>query len=219
MNTSACWQVVRFTLSMAALSDLLILVPGLAVAWLLARRRWPGKTLLETFVMLPLFIPPVATGFLLLVVFGRYGFLGKWLPFQIVFTWRAVALACAVMAFPIFVRTAQVAFAEVNPRLEQIARTLGATETRLFFTITLPLAWRGILSGIILAFARSLGEFGATVTVAGMIPGKTMTLSLEIYYQLISLGHNRGALVLVAISVVITFCVLCLNQALWRLRL
>ncbi|MBU6409344.1 MAG: molybdate ABC transporter permease subunit [Verrucomicrobia bacterium] len=218
MNASDCWQIVRFTLGMAGFGDLLILLPGVALAWLLARRSWPGKALVETMVMLPLFIPPVATGLLLLLVFGRYGILGRCLPFQIVFTWRAVVLAAAVMGFPILVLAARVAFAEVNPRLEQIARTLGAGETRVFFTITLPLARRGILSGMVLAFARALGEFGATVVVAGMIPGRTMTLSLQIY-QFIQLGHNGEAVVLLAVAAGITLCVLLLNQTTSRMRL
>ena len=133
--------------------------------------------------MLPLFVPPVATGLVLLMLFGRRGPLGsaleRGLGLEVVFTWRAVVLACAVMSFPLLVRAAQVAFAEVNPRLEQIARTLGASEWRVFLTISLPLAARGVIAGAVLAFARAMGEFGATVMVAGMIPRKTMTLSLR----------------------------------------
>ena len=212
------WPLVRFTLFIAALSDALIFLPGLALAWLLARYRWPGKTLVETVVMLPLFLPPVATGLLLLLLLGRHGWLGQWLPISIIFTWRAVVLACAVMSFPLFVRAAQTAFAEVDPRLEQIARTLGAGEWRVFLTITLPLARRGILSGAVLAFARALGEFGATVIVAGMIPGKTITLALEIY-RLIQLGHDEQALVVLVISAAITFCLLWLYQLTGRARL
>jgi molybdate transport system permease protein len=208
-------ECVRFTLETAALSTLLILPLGIAIAWLLARRDWFGKSLVETFVTLPLFLPPVATGLILLHLFGRRGPLGAFierhLGIEIVFTWRAVVLACAVMSFPLLVRAAQVAFQGVNPRLEQIARTLGAGEWRVFFTISLPLATRGIVAGTVLAFARALGEFGATVIVAGMIPRKTMTLSLSIY-QLIELGRDAAAMRLLLVSAVIVFVVVWLGQ-------
>jgi len=211
------WPLVRFTLWIATLSNALVFVPGLMLAWVLARCQWPGKTLVETVVMLPLFMPPVATGLLLLLLLGRHGWVGRWLPWRIIFTWQAVVVACAVMSFPLFVRAARTAFAEVDPRLEQIARTLGAGEPRVFFTITLPLAWAGILSGVVLAFARALGEFGATVIVAGMIPGKTVTLSLEIY-RLIQLGRDEQAVVLLCISTAITFGLLWLYQLVARAR-
>jgi molybdate transport system permease protein len=163
--------------------------------------------------MLPLFVPPVATGLLLLILFGRRGPLGsvlqRGLGLEIVFTWRAVVLACAVMSFPLLVRTAQSAFQEVNTRFEDIARTLGANEWRVFGTISLPLARRGIVAGAVLAFARAMGEFGATAVVAGMIPRKTMTISLSIY-QNVQLGRDAAALPLLFVSVVIVFItVLC----------
>ncbi len=191
----------------------MILPAGIAVAWLLARRDWPGKAVVETVVMLPLFVPPVATGLLLLMLFGRRGYLGsilqRGLGLEIVFTWRAVVLACAVMSFPLLVRTAQSAFQEVNTRFEDIARTLGASEWRVFRTISLPLAFRGIIAGAVLAFARAMGEFGATAVVAGMIPRKTMTISLSIY-QNIQLGHDAAALPLLFVSIGIVFItVLC----------
>src|SRR5215213_3314260 len=170
------WQVVTFTVGVATLATLLILPPGLGVAWLLAWRRFPGKSLVETVVALPLVMPPVATGLLLLKLLGRRGPLGRLLgrvDLDVVFTWRGVVVAMAVMSFPLLVRGARVAFEEVNPRLEQIARTLGASDARVFLTITLPLAARGVLGGALLAFARALGEFGATILVAGNIPGKT----------------------------------------------
>ena len=201
------WQVVGFTVGVAALATLLILPPGLAVAWLLARRRWRGKSLIETLVALPLVMPPVATGLILLKLLGRRGPIGAFLhrlDLDIVFTWRGVVAAMAVMSFPLLVRGARVAFEEVNPRLEQIARTLGATDRRVFFTITLPLAFRGILGGTLLAFARALGEFGATILVAGNIPGRTSTLSLAIY-NLVQLGKDEDAFRLLAVSVIIAF--------------
>ncbi len=207
------WEIVFFTLKVSTLSTLLILPLGIAAAWLLARGDWHGKALVETAVMLPLFVPPVATGLVLLMLFGRRGPLGsvleKGLGIEIVFTWRAVVLAGAVMSFPLLVRAAQVAFAEVSPRLEQIARTLGASEWRVFFTITLPLAARGVVAGAVLAFARAMGEFGATVIVAGMIPRKTMTLSLSIY-QHVQLGEDAAAFQLLLVSIGIVFAtVLC----------
>lgn len=210
--TGQSWQLVFFTIKMSALSTLLILPFGIAIAWLLARRAWPGKAIVETAVMLPLFVPPVATGLLLLMLFGRNGPLGSALNhagIDVVFTWRAVVIACAVMSFPLLVRTAQSAFQEVNARFEDIARTLGANEWRVFRTISLPLALRGIIVGAILAFARAMGEFGATAVVAGIIPHKTMTISLSIY-QHIQLGQDSEALPLLAVSIAVVFmAVLC----------
>jgi molybdate transport system permease protein len=206
--TGEAWQIVFFTIEVSALSTLLILPLGIAMAWLLARRDWPGKAIVETLVMLPLFIPPVATGLVLLLLFGRYGPFGsvlqRSLGLEVVFTWRAVVLAGAIMSFPLLVRTAQSAFQEVNPRLEDIARTLGANEWRIFGTITLPLTFRGIVAGAVLAFARAMGEFGATAVVAGMIPRKTMTISLAIYHN-IQLGHDAAAVPLLLVSIGIVF--------------
>ena len=215
--TSAEWQIVAFTASMAVLSTALILVPGVALAWCLARLRWRGKALVETFVALPLVLPPVVTGLVLLKLFGRRGPIGHWLysefNLDIVFTWRAVALALAVMSFPLLVRTVRSAIEEVNPSLEQIARTLGAGEWRVFFTITLPLAKRGLLAGILLAFARALGEFGATIMVAGNIPGVTTTLSTDIY-QLVQLGEDSHAWTLAGISLALAFAALWISERL-----
>ena len=210
--TAEAWQIVFFTIEVSALSTLLILPLGVAVAWLIARREWPGKAVVETVAMLPLFVPPVATGLVLLMLFSRRGPLGSVLQrgfgLEIVFTWRAVVLACAVMSFPLLVRTAQAAFEGVSARFEDIARTLGASEWRVFATISLPLAARGIVAGAVLAFARAMGEF-ATAIVAGMIPRKTMTISLSIY-QNIQLGHDAAALPLLFVSIGIVFAtVLC----------
>lgn len=215
------WQIVRFTLGVSALSTLLILPPGLALAWLLARYRWRGKSLVETLVALPLVLPPVATGLVLLKLMGRRGPLGRYLQemgLEVVFTWRGVVLALAVMSFPLLVRGARVAFEEVDPRLEQAARTLGAGRLRAFLTVTLPLAARGILGGTLLAYARSIGEFGATIMVAGSIPGKTETLSLAIY-QLVQLGRDADAFRLVGIAAGIAFAAVWLNEWLLRRRL
>ncbi len=198
------WQILGFTVRVAALAALLIVPPGLAIAWLLARQRWRGKSLVETLVALPLVMPPVATGLILLKLFGRRGPIGSHLPIDVVFTWRGVVLAMMVMSFPLLVRSARVAFEEVNPRFEQIARSLGARDARVFFTITLPLGARGIISGILLAFARSLGEFGATILVAGNIPGRTSTLSVSIY-NFVQLGRDDDAFRLLFLAVAIAF--------------
>jgi molybdate transport system permease protein len=206
--TAEAWQIVWFTCWVSALSTLIIVPIGLLFAWSLARYEWPGKSFVETLLSLPLVMPPVATGLLLLHVVGRRGPIGAFfyerLNLDIAFTWRAVVLAMVVMSLPLLVRSARVAFEGVNPRFEQIARTLGATNARVFLTITLPLARRGIVAGIILAFARALGEFGATIMVAGNIPGRTSTLSLAIF-QHVQLGEDREAFRLLGIAIVLAF--------------
>ena len=206
--TALEWQIVGFTVWVAALSTVIILPFGLALAWLLARADWPGKSLVETIVTLPLVMPPVAVGLILLQVFGRHGAVGGFLHdhfnLDIIFTWRAVLLALSVMSVPLLIRSARVAFEEVNPRLEQIARTLGASGWRVFLTITVPLAARGIVAGMLLAFARALGEFGANIMVAGYMPGKTATISLAIYEN-VQLGQDAHAYRLLGVSVVLAF--------------
>jgi molybdate transport system permease protein len=206
--TTEGWQIVWFTAWVSALSTVLILPFGLATAWALARREWPGKSLAETLVSLPLVMPPVATGLILLKLLGRRGPIGGWLHEQfgleIAFTWRGVLVALGVMSFPLLVRSARAAFEEVNPRLEQIARTLGAGEWRVFLTITVPLATRGIAAGMILSFARALGEFGATIMLAGNIPGQTSTLSLAIF-QSVQLGQDAHVYTLLGISISLAF--------------
>jgi len=217
--TPAEWQIVRFTLAVCALSTVIILPLGLAVAWPLARHRWPGKLLVETLVTLPLVLPPVATGLLLLKLFSRRSGLGQFLHehlgIDIVFTWRAVVAAAAVMSFPLLVRSARVGFQSVNQRLEQIGQTLGASNVRVFFTITLPLASRGIVAGIVLAFARAVGEFGATIVVAGNIPRKTTTLSLEIF-ESVQLGHDASAYRLLIVSALIAFGAVWFSEAMMK---
>jgi molybdate transport system permease protein len=217
--SAEAWQITWFTAGVAALSTLLILPIGVALAWLLARRSWPGKSLIETLVALPLALPPVATGLLLLKLLGRRGALGGWiertLGWEIVFTWRGVVVATAVMSFPLLVRTARVTFEGVKPRLERVARTLGAGPWRVFATITLPLAARGLIAGAVFAFARALGEFGATIMVAGFIPGQTATLALSIYH-FVQLGREAEALRLLLVSVALAFAAVWLSE--WFLR-
>src|SRR5580698_68851 len=214
------WQIIWFTAWISALSTIVILPFGLGAAWLLARYHWPGKSLVETFITLPLVMPPVATGLILLELFGRNGlggFFHDYFGFDIIFTWRAVLVALGVMSFPLLVRSARVAFEGVNPRLEEIARTLGAGNFRVFCTITLPLASRGIVGGILLAFARALGEFGATIMVAGNIPGKTTTLSLAIF-QSVQLGEDAKACRLLGISTVLAFIAVWASESFLRKR-
>jgi molybdate transport system permease protein len=215
------WGFVEFTARMAVLSTLLVLPPGLAVAWWLARVRWRGKALVETLVTMPLVLPPVVTGLALLKLFGRRGIAGHWLHetfgVDVVFTWRAVVIALAVMSLPLFVRTARTAFEEVNPVFEEMGRALGANEWRIFFTITLPLAKRGVLAGTMLAVARALGEFGATIMVAGNIPGQTTTLSIAIY-QYVQLGQDSHAWMLAGISAALAFAAVLGSESLVRRR-
>ncbi|MEI8288253.1 MAG: molybdate ABC transporter permease subunit [Verrucomicrobiota bacterium] len=219
--SSADWQLVGFSLQMALASLLLILPVGLALAWWLARNRWPGKALVETFVSLPLVLPPVVTGLVLLQLFGQRGPVGSWLHhafnYDVVFTWRAVVIALAAMSLPLFVRAARTAFEEVDLKFEQLARTLGAGEWRVFFTITLPLARRGVLAGALLAFARALGEFGATIMVAGNIPGRTTTLPVAIY-QSVQNGEDAHAWTLAGVSAVIAFTAVFVSEKLLRRR-
>ncbi len=212
-------QIVAFTVAMALLGCALILPPGVGLAWLLARKNWPGKSLVETLVAMPLVLPPVVTGLVLLRLFGRRGPLGGWLEnhFQmdVVFTWKAVVLVLSAMSLPLLVRSARAAIEEVRPEMEQAARTLGAPEWRVFLFITVPLARRGIIAGLLLAFARALGEFGATIMIAGNIPGKTTTLSVAIY-QHVQLGRDDTVWKLAAISAGIAFVVLWASEKLQK---
>lgn len=211
-------SILLFTLGVAAVATLLILPPGIALGFVLARRRFFGKTLVETLVALPLVLPPVATGFVLLRLFGRRGTLGSWLErigLDVVFTWRGVVVAMAVMALPLLVRGARVAFEGVNPQLEEAARSIGASERRVFFRVSLPLAARGIVGGALLAFARAVGEFGATILVAGNLPGRTTTISTAIF-QAVETGDEARAFRLLTGAVVLAFLAVAASEALLR---
>lgn len=215
------WKIVGFTLWTATLAVLCDLVPALLLAWTLARKSWPGKAIVETVVSLPLVMPPVATGLLLLELLGRRGPLGSWLHrlgIEVVFTWRGVVAAMAVMAFPFVIRGARVAFESVDCRLEHVAASLGASPLRIAWTITLPLAYRGIAAGLVMGFTRALGEFGATILVAGNIPGHTTTLATSIYNQ-ITLGNDSQAMTLIAISIFLAFFLTCLSEWMMRRRI
>ncbi|GEL70471.1 molybdenum ABC transporter permease subunit [Myxococcus virescens] len=212
--------LVSFTIWVATLATLLILPPGLAVAYALARWEGPGKGVVETVLTLPLVLPPTAVGLVLLELLGRNGPLGRVLDawgLEVVFTPKAVVLASAVMAFPLLVRSARSGFEEVDPRLVAVARTLGDSRTRAFFRVTLPLAWRGVLVGALLAFSRALGEFGATVLVAGNIPGRTQTLSLAIF-QRTQLGRDAEALRLAGVAALLAFVAVFATEAVTRRR-
>lgn len=204
------WRITWFTVLCAAGATAIALPPGVVLAWLLARRRFRGRALIETLVSLPLVMPPVATGLILLMVLSRRGSVGRVLErmgLEVVFTWKAVVLAMAIMGFPLLVRTARAGFEQVNARYEHVAATLGASPTRIFLTISLPLAWPSVLAGAVLAFARALGEFGATIIVAGNIPGATRTLAVAIYGYA-ETGQDALASALLLVSVAIAFAAL-----------
>jgi molybdate transport system permease protein len=214
------WQITLFSLAVGFASTLVILPCGIALAWLFARKQWPLKSVVETIVLLPLVMPPVSTGLILLKIFGRRSPVGQWLydrGIEIVFNWKGVLIAMAVMSFPLLVRSARTSFAEVNPRLEQIAATLGASPLKIFFVITVPLARRGIIAGALLAFSRALGEFGATILVAGNIPGRTQTLSLAIF-NFVQTGKDAEAYTLLGITVILAFSFVWLSECLLRAR-
>ena len=212
------WYITVFSLAVGLASTLVILPFGVALAWLFARRDWPLKSIVETIVLLPLVMPPVSTGLILLKIFGRRNPIGQWLydrGIEVVFNWKGVLIAMAVMSFPLLVRSVRTSFSEVNPRLEQIAATLGASSLRIFFVITIPLAYKGIVAGALLAFSRALGEFGATILLAGNIPGRTQTLSLAIF-NFVQTGKDPEAYVLLGITVTLAFVFVWCSE--WLLR-
>jgi molybdate transport system permease protein len=216
--TSASLSALALSLEVALVATLAILPPGIALGWLLARRPLRGKALIETLTALPLVLPPTAVGYLLLRLLARDGPLGErtlGLDLDLLFTWKGAALASAVMSFPLVVRTARVAFEEVDPRLEAIARTLGLGPLATFVEVTLPLARRGLAAAAVLGYARALGEFGATILVAGNIPGRTQTLALAIFSDL-QLGRDDDAMKLVGITVILAFAALWTTELLVR---
>lgn len=203
--------LLGLTLRVAAAATLLNLPVALAVSWLVTKKRVPGGFIIELAASLPLALPPVVVGYFLLLVLGRSSpvgsFFSETLGIDVVFTWLAAVLAAAVVSFPLMVRAVMVAMAGVDERLEMSARSLGAEPWRVFATVTVPLAYRGILAGVLLGFVRALGEFGATIVVAGNIPGRTQTLPLAIFSK-VQLGDDATALRLVALSVVLALATL-----------
>ena len=210
------WRAVALSLRVSLWATALSLPFGIFVAHLLARRRFPGRQLLNGLVHLPLVLPPVVIGYALLVLFGRQGVIGAllhdWLGITLAFRWTGAALAAAVMGFPLMVRAMRLSIEAVAPRLEWAARTLGASRWRAFYSVTLPLAMPGIAVGVLLAFARSLGEFGATITFVSNIPGETQTLPLAIYGLTQSPGGDAAILRLCAVSVVLSIAALAASE-------
>ncbi|MFV8823124.1 molybdate ABC transporter permease subunit [Thauera sp. WH-2] len=205
------WTALALSLQVAGWATGINLVLGVAVGLLLARGRFPGRDLLDTVLTLPMVMPPTVLGYYLLVLIGRHGTLGAWLHetfgINLIFTLKGAVIAATVVSFPLVFKPARAAFEAVDGQLEQAARVLGLAEAAVFFRVTLPLAWRGILAGVLLAFARALGEFGATLMVAGSIPGKTQTLSVAVY-EAVQAGQDGAANLLVLITSVVCIAVL-----------
>jgi len=214
------WGIITLSLKVSGVAVLFTLPLAFGLAWLLARGRFPGKFLLDGVVHLPLVLPPVVTGWLLLLAFGNNGPLGRWfaeyLGLTFMFRWTGAALAAAVMALPLMVRAMRLSIEAVDRRLEGAARTLGATPLRVFFSITLPLSIPGVLAGAVLGFARSIGEFGATITFVSNIPGETRTLPIAIYSALQMPGSEAVVTRLAVIAVLLSLGALVLSEALAR---
>ncbi len=216
--TDAELGIVALSVRVAMVATLAGAVPAVGVAWLLARRRFWGRAGLNVLVHLPLVVPPVVTGYFLLRVFGRRGPVGAWLEsvlgLQLSFRWTGAALAAAVMAFPLMVRAIRLGIEAVDRQVEEAAGTLGAAPIWVFATVTLPLALPGVLAGLVIGFAKALGEFGATITVDSHIPGETQTLALAIYTQLERPGGDAAALRLAWLSVAISAAALLASEGL-----
>lgn len=207
----AAWVALALSLKVAAWASLINLVAGVALGYALARWRFVGRDLIDTLCTLPMVMPPTVLGYYLLVVIGRQGWLGGWLQrefsINLIFTWQAAVIAAAIVSFPLVFKPARAAFEAVESHYEQAARVLGISEAAIFFRISLPLAWRGILAGVLLAFARAMGEFGATLMVAGSIPGKTQTLSVAVY-EAVQAGQDQIANTLVLVTSVVCVTIL-----------
>ncbi len=211
MEMESTWVALSLTLKVAGWSTALNLIFGIGMGFLLARKRFPGRELLDALLTLPMVMPPTVLGYYLLVLLGRNGPIGAWLletfNVNLIFTWQGAVIAATVVSFPLVFKSARAAFEAVDPQLEQAARVLGVSEIGLFSRVTLPLAWRGILAGLLLAFARATGEFGATLMVAGSIPGKTQTLSIAVY-EAVQAGQDNVANFLVAVTSITCILVL-----------
>ncbi|AGL01922.1 molybdate ABC transporter permease subunit [Desulfoscipio gibsoniae] len=204
------WYPVILSVKVALISVLVVLITGLPLSRLLSRLEFPGKDVVEAAITLPMVLPPSVIGYGLLMIIGKNGLLGHTLAnlgLSIIFTWWAAVLASTVVSFPLMYQSTKAAFLSVNVNYEKAARTLGASEVKIFFTVTLPLAWPGILAGLVLSFARAMGEFGATLMVAGNIPGQTQTIPLAIYFAVES-GNTDAARILVAIITIFSFLVI-----------
>lgn len=220
MLSPAEWEVISLSLKVGVVAIGLMLPVAFALAWVLARSRIPGKLLLDALVHLPLVLPPVVTGWLLLLVFGNHGPVGRlleeWLGISLMFRWTGAALAAAIMALPLMVRAMRISIENVDQRLESAARTLGASRWHAFRTVTLPLASPGLLAGAVLGFARSIGEFGATITFVSNIPGETRTIPLAIYSALQVPGAEGAVTRLALIAVALSLLALAASEWLTR---
>lgn len=210
------WTAILLSIRVAVVATLVATPLGIAVAWLLARREFWGKSVADAIIYLPLVLPPVVTGYLLLLTFGRRGLIGAWLADHLgivfAFRWTGAALACGIMSFPLLVRPIRLSIEAVDRRLEQAASTLGAPPWRVFWTVTLPLALPGVLAGMVLGFAKAIGEFGATITFVSNIPGETQTISSAIYTLTQVPDGDAAALRLVAISIAIAMAALVASE-------
>uniref|UniRef100_UPI0032165D83 molybdate ABC transporter permease subunit n=1 Tax=uncultured Draconibacterium sp. TaxID=1573823 RepID=UPI0032165D83 len=206
--TASEWSAIQLSLSVAIICSVITLPFAVAIGWFLARKKFHGKSVIEGVLHLPLVLPPITTGYLLLLVFGNKGFIGSFfyekLGIQIAFSFYAAVIAAVFVSFPLVTRSVRLSIELVDQKLEEAARTLGASNLRVFFTITLPLALPGVISGFILSFARSLGEFGATISFAGNIEGKTQTLPLAIFSEMQIPGREAATMRLVFVSVVLS---------------
>ena len=205
------WIALSLTLKVAGWATAINLLLGVGVGYVMAHKRFPGRDLADAVLTLPMVMPPTVLGYYLLVLIGSQGPLGAWLlqhfGIRLIFTWQAAVIAATVVAFPLVFKAARAAFEVVEPQLEDAARTLGISEWAVFFRVSLPLAWRGILAGLLLSFARAMGEFGATLMVAGSIAGKTQTLSIAVY-EAVQAGQDDTANFLVAITSITCIVVL-----------
>lgn len=217
----AAWVPLALSLKVAVWATLLSGALGVALGWLLARVRFVGRDLFDTVLTLPMVLPPTVMGYYLLVVLGRQGPIGQWLDqmlgIRLVFTWQGAVVAASIVVLPLVVKPARAAFESVDPQLEDAARVLGLSDAAVFFRVTLPLAWRGIMAGLLLGFARAMGEFGATLMVAGSIHGQTQTLSVAVY-EAVQAGQDDLANTLVIILSVVCITVLLLARSLSRPR-
>ena len=220
MDTLALWSPLGLSLRVAALATLISFAAATLAAWRLARRQGPLPALLDSLCSLPLVLPPTVLGYYLILLVGRRGLFGKWLDaigINLIFSWQGAVAAATVVVFPLIYKSARAALEQVDRRFEDAARTLGASEWRVFLSVSLPLAWKGIFAGVMLAFARGMGEFGATLMIAGNIPGKTQTLALAIY-DAFQAGNDARAAVLVAVTSAVCVALLTGAELLVKLR-
>lgn len=221
MITASAWTPLWLTLKVASLATLMAFLGGVTIAFFLARKSIWGKEVIDAILTLPMVLPPTVLGYYLILLVGRNGMLGKWLDahfdFSLMFTWQGAVIAAAVVSFPLIFKSARAAYEGVEANFENAARTLGMSELAVFLRITFPLAWRGILAGTLLGFARAMGEFGATLMVAGNLPGKTQTLSLAIY-DAVQSGNDELANLLVLITSIVCIVILVVSSRMLRVR-